>query len=357
LVGTPGEFEAAEPGRGRLAASPRHIPWAGWRDILWRTWKEIGRDRLNVVAGGITFYVLLAIFPAIGVFVSLYGLFADVAQVGEQLGELAAFVPREALALVGEQMVRLTAIRPASLSLAFGFSLLVSVWSANAGMSALFDGLNIAYDEDERRGFVKRLALTYAFTFAAILFTVAITAIVVAVPVALERAGAQALMPVLIPLRWTLLLALAAAAFSVVYRYGPSRNRARWRWVTLGGVAAACLWVGGSLVFSWYVNTLARFDATYGPLAAVVGFMMWIWFSAMSLLLGAELNAEIEHQTARDSTIGRPKPMGRRGAAMADTVGRRSFGWRDGVARLRRLAARLLGPTLARLRRHDPKSG
>ncbi|MDB5452098.1 MAG: ribonuclease [Caulobacteraceae bacterium] len=331
-TGPPEDFEKAEPGRGRIAASPRRIPWTGWGDILWRTWREVEADRLNAVAAGVTFYALLAIFPAVGVFVSIYGLVADVARVSDQLGDLAAFVPREALGLVGDQMVRLASQRDSSLSLAFAVSLLVSLWSANAGMSALFDGLNVAYDEEERRNFALRRAVTLGFTFAAILFAVAVAGVLVAVPLVLERIDADVLLPLVIPLRWVFLLGLTAGSFAVIYRYGPSRERARWRWVTVGGVAAAALWVGGSLGFSWYLNNVAHFDRTYGPLAAVVGFMMWLWFSAMVVLLGAELNAEIEHQTALDSTTGEPQPMGERGAAMADTVGRRFAGLRAGIA-------------------------
>jgi membrane protein len=343
----PAHFEAAEPGRGRAARSPLGIPWAGWRDILWRTWQEIGADRLNAVAGGITFYTLLAIFPAVGMFVSLYGLVADVGQVGKQLNEVAAFVPRDVLGLVGDQMTRLAGRKHDSLSLAFAVSLFLSMWSADNGMNALFDGLNIAFDEEERRNFFARRAVTLGFTLAAIVFAVPVTAVLVAAPLALDKMGASDLLPLVVPLRWAVLLALATAAFAVVYRYGPSRERARWRWVTVGGAISAVVWVGGSLAFSWYAANVANFDATYGSLAAVMGFMMWIWFSAMVVLIGAELNAEIEHQTALDSTTGRPEPMGRRGAAMADTVGQRFVGFSVRLRHLQSVAKKQIN----RLRR------
>jgi membrane protein len=316
---TPAHFEQIEPGRGRLADAPRKIPPRGWRDILWRTWWEIGRDRLPAVAGGITFYSLLAIFPAIGVFVSLYGLFSDVDQVSRNLDQLAAFVPEQVLGLLGDQMVRLASQRHASLSVAFIVSLLLSVWSANAGMQALIDGLNIAYDETEKRNFAVRRALSYGFTFAAIVFLTAVTAILVALPIVVEELGLLDWW--VLPARWVGLLALAGVGFATIYRYAPSRQRARWRWVRPGAAFAALAWVGGSLGYSWFLNNVAHYDATYGSLGAVVGFMMWIWVSAMVVLIGAELNAEIEHQTAVDSTTGAPLPMGQRGAAMADTVG------------------------------------
>jgi membrane protein len=321
VVAPPEHFETVEPGRGRMAAQPHHIPWLGWRDIAWRTWQEIGADRLPAVAGGVTFYVLLAIFPGVGAFVSLYGLFADVGAVSEQLNQLAVFVPREVLSLVGDQMSRLVAEKQSSLSFAFAVSLLLSLWSANAGMNALFDGLNVAYDEEERRNFFYRRVLTLGFTFGALLFLSIVTAVLVAAPLAARFVGLSESAQWLIPVRWLVLLLVAGVGFACVYRYGPSRARAQWRWVIWGSVFASVAWIGGSLGFSWYVNNVAHYDATYGSLGAVIGFMMWIWFSVMVVLLGAELNAEIEHQTALDSTSGAPKPMGERGAAMADTVG------------------------------------
>ncbi len=318
-VAAPAYFEAADPGRGRLAKAPARIPALGWRDIIWRTWLEMGQDRLPSVAASVTFYTLLAIFPAVGVFVSLYGLFADVGAVRQQLNDLAAFVPREVLTLVGDQMMVIATKQDAGLSVAFVVSLLLSLWTANAGVSALFDGLNIAYDETEKRNFVVRRAASYAFTAALVAFATVATGVLVAVPVLLSGLGLMNSW--LVPFRWVVLTVLAACAFAVLYRFGPSRRQARWRWVRWGAAFAAAAWVASSLGFSWYVNHVAHYDATYGSLGAAVGFMMWIWVSVMAVLIGAELNAEIEHQTALDSTTGAALPMGERGAAMADTVG------------------------------------
>lgn len=345
VVAGPEHFERQEPGRGRVADHPRHIPWSGWKDILWRTMREIGRDRLTVVAGSVTYYTLLAIFPALGVFVSVYGLVADVRTVETQLAQLSAIFPPEAVRLIGEQMIRLATGRTGGLSLAFAISLLVSIWSASAGMKSLFDGLNIAYDETEKRNYFLRTAITYGFTLALVLFLAAISGILVVAPLVLDAFRLQDAW--LIAARWPMVYAVAALAFAVVYRFGPSRERARWRWVAPGALAAAALWMAGSGGFSWYLNNVARLDATYGSLGAVVGFMLWIWFSVMVVLVGAELNAEIEHQTALDSTTGAPMPMGQRGAAMADTVGLRFTGVRQeasGVAAmLRRQVAALRG--------------
>ncbi|MBX3485681.1 MAG: YihY/virulence factor BrkB family protein [Phenylobacterium sp.] len=327
-VAAPSTFEDQEPGRGRIAVSPRQIPWTGWRDIVWRTLRETSEDRLTVVAGSVTYYTLLAIFPGVGVFVSLYGLFADVAEVEKQLVALSSVFPPDVTRLVGEQMLRLAGAGGGGLSLAFIASLLLSVWSASAGMRSLFDGLNIAYDEAERRNYVLRAALTYGFTLALVVFLILVSLILVAAPIALARMGLAE--DWLIAIRWPLMFLVATAAFTIAYRYGPSRARARWPWLTPGAAFAAAFWIGGSAGFSWYLNNVAGLDRIYGSLGAMIGFMLWIWFSVMIVLIGAELNAEIEHQTAEDSTTGPPQPMGERGAAMADTVGVRF----DGVKNL-----------------------
>jgi membrane protein len=323
----PVEFDQAEPRRGRAAHKPTHIPLLGWRDIVWRTWREIGVDRLPAVAGGVTFYTLLALFPAIGAFVSLYGLFADVRTVEGQLHEMAGIFPASVVQIVGEQMLRLANQGQTKLGVAFVLSLSLSIWSANASMRALFDGLNIAYDEDEKRHLVPRTLLSYVFTFCALLYAAAASGVLIATPLILKAARLSALEGILAPIRWLVMLAITAVAFAVLYRFGPSRAKARWRWIWMGAVLAAAGWLVGSLGFSIYVNTVAHYDATYGPLGAVIAFMVWVWFSIMAILVGAELNAEIEHQTAVDSTTGPEQPMGARGAAMADTVGLAFHPW------------------------------
>ncbi|MBN9319476.1 MAG: YihY/virulence factor BrkB family protein [Caulobacterales bacterium] len=320
-IAAPDDFEKTEPGRGRVAERPHHIPFLGWRDVLWRTWLEIGQDRCSAVAGGITFYGLLAIFPGIAAFVSLYGLFADVGVVQRQLAEMSGVFPASVVQLIGDQMLRLTSQEQTKLSFAFLISILISLWSARAGMNALFDGLNVAYDETEKRNFAVRTALTYTFTLAAVLFLASISLVLVGLPFVLEFFYIAPPDSWWVGLRWLAVLGMSTIAFAVLYRYGPSRQRARWRWVVTGAVFAALIWMLGSLGFSWYLNTIRHLDATYGPLGAVIAFMLWMWFSVMAILIGAELNAEIEHQTAIDSTTGPEMPMGQRGAAMADSVG------------------------------------
>jgi membrane protein len=314
-------FEALEPGRGRAARRPSQIPLSGWKDILWRTWLENGRDRLQMVAAGVTYYVLLAVFPGMAAFVSLYGLFADVADVRKHLDQMAAVLPPGAVDLIGREMLRLATSHHASLSVAFVLGLVLSLWSANAGIAALFDGLNIAYDETEKRKFLRRRVFTYTCTVLALVFMLAVSAVVVGAPIVAARLGLRGADIWWLPVLWVLVFAFSVLGFELLYRFGPSREKARWQWLTVGGVCAAIAWLGGSLVFSAYVSNFSQYEATYGSLGAFVGFMVWIWYSVFVILLGAELNAEIEHQTAVDSTTGRPLPMGRRGAVVADTVG------------------------------------
>ena len=307
--------------RGRDAAAPWDIPLLGWKDILWRTYRAVGRDRLPALAGGVTFFLLLAIFPALAAFVSVYGLFLDLGQVERQLGQLSAIVPREAVSLIGGQMVRL-AVRPhTTLGAAFVGSTLASIWSANAGLKSLFDGLNVAYGEVEKRPYFRRTLITYAATLAAVAFLVAVAALTVAAPLFLNAIGLHYAHARWAWARWMIVFLIAAQAFTLVYRHGPSRAPARWRWVYCGGGTAALAWLVGSLAFSIYINSFTALGATYGSLGAMVALMLYIWFSLMVLLVGAVLNAEIEHQTARDTTTGAPEPLGARGAFVADDVG------------------------------------
>ncbi len=314
-----GRIQRLQPGRGRSARSPSQIPARGWHDILWRTWNEFNKDNIPSVGGGVTFFALLALFPGLAAFVALYGLFADFNDAVKQIEALAAVVPHDAVVFIGAQMIRISEQRGSTLSVAFVLTLALSLWSANSGMKAFLNGLNIAYGEKEKRGFVKLTLHSLAFTAGGLALLLIAVAMVVGLPVVmpgLADAGA-----VLSVLRWPVLVAMMIVVLSVVYRFGPSREHARWRWVTWGSVAASVLWVAASLAFSWYMSNLAHYDRTYGSFGAAAGAMTWLWMSVVIVLFGAELNAEIEHQTAVDSTTGRPLPMGLRGAAMADSIG------------------------------------
>jgi membrane protein len=309
-----------QPGHGRRATSPGQIPLRGWKDIAWRTWSETNADRITRLAAGVTFFALLALFPGLAAFVSLYGLFADVHSAESQLAVLAGVIPADALTFIGHQMLRIAQAKHASLGLTFAVSLILSLWSANAGMKAMFDALNIAYGEREKRSFLRLTGVTLVFTVGALVFMLAATGALVVMPLALSALDLRD--DLLNFIRWPILLTVMMFGLAMVYRYGPSREHARWRWVSWGGVLAAVLWLAASLLFSWYMTNFAPYDRTYGALGAVVGAMTWMWLTAIIVLIGAELNAEIEHQTVVDSTTGPPVPMGERGAQMADTVGK-----------------------------------
>ncbi len=319
---TPDDFDAVEPGRGRTARAPWQIPPLGWKDILWRTYMGSMMDRLPALAGGVTFYILLATFPAIAAFVSVYGMFLDVHGVEQRLAQLSEVFPQDAVELIRGQMLRLASQKHGTLGAALAVSTLVSIWSANAGIKSLFDGLNIVYQEEEKRYYLQRSFTTYLATFAGILFFSGIAGLTVAAPVVLHTFGVNSVRIWLGPVRWLLVYGLAAAVFTLAYRYGPSRVPARWRWVIMGGLSAAALWMVGSLAFSWYVSNFTHFGVTYGSLGAMIAYMLWIWVSVWIVLVGAELNAQIEHQTAQDSTRGSAAPLGERGAVVADSVGK-----------------------------------
>jgi membrane protein len=313
---------AKEQGRGRHAVAPWHIPWAGWKDILWRVYASINDNRLLAVAAGVVFYSLLAIFPAIAAFVSLYGLIADASTIDSHLSAAAGVLPAGAVDILHEQITRLTAKTDTKLGIGFITGLAVALWSANAGMKGIIDALNVVYDEKEKRSFVKLNLLSLLFTLVAILSLIVALAAVVIAPIVFSAVGLSSLLGLTIAvLRWPLLLVLAAVALAAIYRYGPSRTEARWQWLSVGSIAAAVAWLIGSVLFSWYIGHFGAYNATYGSLGAAVGMMMWMWISAIVILLGGELNAEIEHQTAKDSTVGSEKPLGERGAVMADTIG------------------------------------
>jgi membrane protein len=313
---------AQEGGRGREADTPTQIPATGWKDVLWRTYEEFNKDRVLSVAAGVTYYALLAIFPAIAALVSIYGLFADPATIEQHLNALSGVLPGGALDIVREQVVRIASQGGGALGISFVVGLAISLWSANAGMKAVFDALNIVYDEEEKRSFFALNLQSLAFTLGALIFVLLALAGIVVLPIVLDFIGLGSGLEWLLAIaRWPVLLAVVVGGLAVLYRYGPSRDKADWKWVTPGGLIAAVLWLVVSMLFSWYVGNFGSYNETYGSLGAAIGFMTWIWISATVVLLGAEINAEMEHQTAHDTTEGKHQPMGARGAQMADTVG------------------------------------
>ena len=313
---------AAERGRGRAALWPWQIPWRGWKDILRRTYRQIQDDRLLAISAGVVFFALLALFPAVTAIVSTYGLFAQSATIEEHIVLVSAFAPEQAVSIIQEQIGRLVAKGEAQLSIGFILGVGIAIWSANAGVKAIIDALNVVYEEPEKRGFFKLNLISLTFTVGAVATVLLAIGAVVVVPLLLDRVGMGESAARLLEFgRWPGLVVALLFGLALLYRYGPSRTKAKWRWLSVGSVAATALWIAGSALFSYYIKNYANYDATYGSLGTGIGLMMWMWMSTIVILFGAELNAEIEHQTAVDSTHGAAKPLGRRGATMADTVG------------------------------------
>ena len=314
-------FGAPDP-RGRNATTPSEIPARGLWDVAWRVYSEMLADRATLIAAGATYYIVLAIFPGMGVLVSLYGLLTDPVDLIRQMIFLKDVLPPGAFDILLPQLEALTQKGRSELSFAFGLSLLIALWSATNGVKALFDAMNIAYGETEKRSLIRLNLMAIGFTVAAIIALVLLVTFIGIVPPILHALRlddwAETLGNVA---RWPLVLTVTAAATIVIYRYGPSRENAKFRWLTWGAAFSTLAWALTTIGFSIYLLNFANYNATYGTLGALVAFMIWIWLSITILIIGAEINAELEHQTRVDSTTGAPRPMGQRGAAMADTLG------------------------------------
>jgi len=299
--------------RGHRATTPSDVPGRSWKDIPWRLYENFNSHRIMAVAAGVTFYALLALFPAIAALVSLYGLFADPGTISRHLGDLSSIVPSGATEIVGDEMNRVASNGNRALGLTFVVSLAVSLWSANAGMKALFDALNVVHGEREQRGFVKLNAISLLFTTCAIGFMLLAFATVVALPPVLGYVGLSAQTGTIIRIgRWPVLLVTVALAIAILYRVGPSRDKARRRWVSWGSTFSAVAWLAVSILFSWYTAHFGSYNTTYGSLGAVFGFMTWIWLSTTVMLIGAELDAAIEQRNGKDTGHPAPDPSGAR---------------------------------------------
>jgi len=309
--------------RGRNARSPSEIPALGLRDVLWRVYSEVLADRVALIAAGATYYIVLAIFPGMGVLVSIYGLLTDPSDLAKQMVFLSDFLPPGAYDLLLPQLEALAHKGRSELSLAFLASFLIAFWSATSGVKALFDAMNVAYGEVEKRSFVHVTLLAFAFTLAAIAALVVLVALVGVVPAILKTFYLDEWAEILARVaRWPVILLMTGTATVVIYRYGPSREKAKFRWLSWGAAFSTIAWAIATTGFSIYLLNFANYNATYGTLGALIAFMIWIWLSIVILIVGAELNAELEHQTKCDSTTGPPLPMGERGAEMADTLGK-----------------------------------
>jgi membrane protein len=307
---------------GREAERPGQIPPRGWFAILRRAMAEVKEDNVSLLAAGVAFYAMLAIFPAIIALVTVYGMVADPAEVESQVSEFAKSLPSGADQLITEQLNNVVNAGEQALSIGLAISLLAVLWSASSGVQGLVKSLNLVYDERETRGFLKLRGLSLLLTLAAIVVAVVALALIAVFPAVIDDLGlGQAGELAASISRWVILALLVLVALAVLYRYAPDRANPRWRWVSWGALVALVLWLLGSFGFSWYVDNFGKYNQTYGALAAVIILLLWLYLSAFAVLLGAELDAEIERQTARDTTTGPERPIGQRGAEVADTLG------------------------------------
>ncbi|HEX2894843.1 MAG TPA: YihY/virulence factor BrkB family protein [Marmoricola sp.] len=306
---------------GADAETPTDVPAKGWWQILRRAWAESKKDQVPLLAAGVAFYSFMALFPAMIAATLLYGLVADPATVARQADKLTSAMPSDAASIVTRQMRALADSPHQSLGIGLLIALLLALWSAAGGVGNIVTAINIAYDEEESRGFVRRKLLSLALTLGGIVFVVVAISLVGVAPAVLNslvgggpaRWGFEAI-------RWVALLAGISLALAVLYRYAPDRDEPKFRWVSIGAAVASVIWLVASLGFSLYVSHFSSYSKTYGALAGVVVLLLWLWISTFIVLLGAEINAEAEQQTARDTTRGAAQPLGERGAVKADSL-------------------------------------
>jgi len=307
--------------RGTSAKSPEDIPPRGWWQVTRRAWHEASADQVPLLAAGVAFYSFLAIFPTMIAAVLIYGLVRDPAEVEAQAQQLTRAMPADAASLLTEQLRALATTSSGSLGLGLLVSLVLALWGASGGVGNLITAINLAYDEEETRSFVKRKALALGLTLGAIVFTVVAIGLIAVAPAVLDSViGSGPIRWLLEAGRWIGLLVAMAFALAVLYKVAPDRDDAQFRWVSVGAVVATVVWLLASLGFSLYVDNFGSYNETYGALAGVVVLLLWLWLTMYVVLLGAEINAESEQQTVRDTTTGAPEPLGERGAVKADTL-------------------------------------
>lgn len=313
----------AERARGREARNPLEIGWRGWWDIANRLRERVVLDHIGLVTAGVTFYVFLAMVPALIGIATLYGSMVSDVTLASHVSLLKGYLPDQSLDLLARELERVQALSDGGLSIAACVSFVLSVWAMNNAVIALFSAMNIAYGEIESRTYVALYARSFAFTLASLVAGTIIVSAVVLLPLLFSGeeffvgAGGRAMTAAV------LFLTVCCGA-SAIYRWGSCRRPALWRWIMPGALTVATAWLAVSTVLSWYLSHVANYAAVYGSLGTIVALLMWFYISIYGLLLGAQLNAEIEHQTAVDTTVSRGADMGARGAYVADTIGRRA---------------------------------
>jgi membrane protein len=306
---------------GIRAQKPTEIPLRGWKQVVTRAWAENSADNMPIIAGGVAFFAFLSIFPALIAMLSLYGLVASPETVAEQVEDLSAQLPDSAAELIGDQLEAIATNSGSALTWGLVVSILAALWTASGGVGNMITAINLAYDEVETRNFSPLKGTALILTLGAIVFVLITFGLVAVVPVVLDALPLGIVGTVLAQvLRWTLLLAVFAGALAVLYRIAPDRDAPKLRWVSLGSIVVTLVWALVSLGFSFYVDNFGSYDKTYGAIAGVIVLMLWLYLTCYLVLLGAEINSEAEHQTARDTTEGEPRPMGQRDAEVADSL-------------------------------------
>lgn len=308
--------------RGRNAETPTEIPATGWKDIAFRVKDEISADRVGLIAAGVAFYGLLALFPAITALIAISGLLVEPNAIVEKLNSLSGMMPEEVITIVTEQATSVAGSNEGGLGLAAVFGILIALYSASKGMTSLMQGINVAYDEEEERGFIKLKLVTFALTLFLMLGLLIAIFAMLGVPALLAAVDlGQVIEIILAGVLWLALMGLTMLGLAVLYRYAPSRDAPEWKWASVGAVVGCLMWIAASAGFAFYVGNFGSYNESFGALAGVVVLLMWFWISAFIILLGAELNAEMEAQTRVDTTQGRDQPMGSRDAEKADHLG------------------------------------
>ncbi len=311
-----------DDGRGRGAARPTEVPARGWKDVVLRVKARMKLHDAPLLAAGVAFFALLALVPVLAALVSLYGLVADPADIERNIEDVLATAPTEVRDLVTSQLENIVDSSPSGLKVGAIAGLVVALWSASSGVRHLIGAVNVAYDEDETRGFVKLRALSLAMTVVGILVLALAVAGMVVLPHALDDQGTVGVVrSVLLVARWPVFAVLGLVGLAIIYRYAPDRDAPRWQWVSPGAVFAVVVWVIATALFSLYTANFGQYNETYGALGAVIVVMLWLYISAFVVIAGAEINAALERQTARDTTVGRRRRMGGRNAYAADTLG------------------------------------
>jgi membrane protein len=306
---------------GRGATRPRDIPKRGWRDIAMRVKDQVTEDNVDMISAGVAFYLFFSIFPALVAGLSIYGMFADPAQVTQQIEALAGYLPAEVQEIITGQLTQIADASGQALGFGVIFGLGVALWSAMKGVKALMTAFNITYDESEDRGFIKFNLIAFGLTFFILFFGIVALLLIAVIPPLLIAFSPDAFTHWIITLvRWPILFVMVMTILAFLYRYAPSRESSKWRWATPGAFLATALWLLASLAFSLYIANFGDYNELYGALAAVVILLFWLYISAFVVLIGAEVNCEMERQTRRDTTTGDEEPMGKRGAYAADTV-------------------------------------